>query len=235
MNCSTFHKNIFNLQPMKKIIIAIDGLSATGKSTLAKQLAKKLNYTYIDSGAMYRAITYDFIQKNIDTNNTAEIEKALRQIQLKFLNNIIYLNDMPLDEEIRSMKVSQRVSDVAAIDKVRIFAVTQQKEMGLQRAIVMDGRDIGTTVFPDAELKIYLFANEEIRVQRRFLELKQKDSLISIEEIRKNLRYRDEIDTTRAISPLKKAEDAIELDNSHLSMDEQLDIAYKMAMDIINS
>ncbi len=220
---------------MKKIIIAIDGLSATGKSTLAKQLAKKLNYTYIDSGAMYRAITYDFIQQQINISNSTDVENELKNISLTFHNQSIHLNGISVEENIRTLDVSQTVSDVASIERVRAFAVAQQKEMGLQRALVMDGRDIGTTVFPDAELKIYLFANEEIRVQRRFEELKKNQSDISIDEVKKNLQYRDEMDTTRAISPLVKASDAVELDNSFLNMQEQLEIAYKWAFDIISS
>lgn len=164
---------------MNKIIIAIDGYSSTGKSTLAKQLAKKLNYIYIDSGAMYRAITLYFLQNEIDCNHLDSIRYALSQIHLNFVHQQIHLNGMNVEEIIRSMEVSNLVSEVAALEQVRVFAVQQQQFLGKERGIVMDGRDIGTTVFPDAELKIFLTAQEDIRSQRRFDEMKLKSETIT--------------------------------------------------------
>ncbi|MBL7765077.1 MAG: (d)CMP kinase [Chitinophagaceae bacterium] len=219
---------------MKKINIAIDGFSSTGKSTLARQLADKLGYTYVDSGAMYRAITFYFIQHHIDLHSNNDVAEALNQIHLTFQDNIICLNGMPIESEIRGMEISSKVSEVAALEAVRIFAVRQQQMMGAQKGVVMDGRDIGTTVFPDAELKIFLTANESVRSQRRYDELKDKQSDISLEDIQSNLKHRDHIDSTREHSPLRKAHDAVELDNTHYSMSEQLDIAYQWAMECIN-
>ncbi len=216
---------------MKKIIIAIDGYSSTGKSTLAKQLAKKLNYIYIDSGAMYRAITLYFLQNSTDRNQVDCIRQALSQIRLNFVHQQIHLNGVNVEEIIRSMEVSNLVSEVAALEQVRVFAVQQQQFLGKERGIVMDGRDIGTTVFPDAELKIFLTAQEDIRSQRRFDEMKLKSETITLLEVKTNLAHRDHIDSTREFSPLTKAIDAVVLDNSHLSMDEQLEIAYGWAME----
>lgn len=220
---------------MKKIIVAIDGFSSTGKSTLAKQLAHKLNYNYIDSGAMYRAITLYFLANQIDISNVKEIQKSLQEIHLKFKDNKIHLNDEMVDEKIRTMDISNMVSEVAALEDVRTFAVKQQKKIGYEKGIVMDGRDIGTTVFPHAELKIYLTADESTRTHRRYDEMKVKDSQVTMDEVRDNLKHRDHIDSTREISPLRKADDAVILDNSNLSMDEQLQIALDWASQIIHS
>lgn len=220
---------------MKKIIIAIDGFSSTGKSTLAKQLAKKLNYTYIDSGAMYRAITLYFLQNNINTNIKHEIDSALQNILLTFHENKICLNGNMVEEEIRKMEVSNHVSEIATLSAVRIFAVHQQQQLGLMKGIVMDGRDVGTTVFPHAELKIYLTASQDIRTQRRYEEMKHWDSNISLQAVADNLMHRDHIDSTRDISPLRKADDAVILDNSHYTMEEQLQIAFDWAMEKINT
>lgn len=220
---------------MKKIIVAIDGFSSTGKSTLAKQLASRLHYTYIDSGAMYRAITLFFIQHAIDFNNHEQIQHALSDIHLTFVDNKICLNDTHVENEIRSMEISNLVSEVSAIEEVRSFAVAQQQRMGNEKGIVMDGRDIGTTVFPHAELKIYLMADEKVRIQRRYDEMHIKNDRITLDEVKDNLRHRDYIDSHRTISPLRKADDAIELNNSSLSMNEQLDIAYQWAMEKIQS
>lgn len=220
---------------MKKIIIAIDGYSSTGKSTLARQLAQKLQYTYIDSGAMYRAITLYFLQHHISPLHEIEIDIALKNIVLNFVENKIYLNGNMVENEIRSMEISNHVSEVASLSAVRTFAVAQQQLMGEQKAIVMDGRDIGTTVFPDAELKIFLTASPEIRAQRRYDEMKLKDSEISLNAVTENLLHRDTIDATRKISPLRKADDAVELDNSHLNLEEQLEIALKWAIEKINA
>lgn len=216
---------------MGKIIITIDGYSSCGKSTLAKQLAGQLNYIFIDSGAMYRAITLYFIENKIDIQDEDAIANAIAQIKLEFVFNQhsvkseMHLNGRNVEKEIRSMQISNRVSDIAALEKVRLFAVAQQQQMGLNKGIVMDGRDIGTTVFPKAELKIFMTASIEVRTQRRYDELKLKNPDISMEEVRENLLKRDLIDSTRKISPLRQAEDAITLDNSRLSMPQQLLLA----------
>lgn len=220
---------------MKKIIVAIDGFSSTGKSTLAKQLAKRLGYTYIDSGAMYRAITLYFLRYEIALTDKTQIKNAIEKITLHFENNEICLNDENVEKEIRSMEISNLVSEVSALEDVRTFAVAQQQKIGKKKGLVMDGRDIGTTVFPNAELKIYLHANEKTRTQRRFNEMKVKNSLITLDEVRDNLKHRDLIDSTREISPLKKADDAIVLDNSELTMEEQLEISFNWVMDLKNS
>lgn len=214
---------------MKKIVIAIDGFSSTGKSTLAKQLALSLNYNYIDSGAMYRAITLYFLDHHIDLDDHDQIAKALDKIELKFVENKIVLNNESVDEQIRSMAIANLVSEVAALKEVRKFAVAQQQAFGIEKGIVMDGRDIGTTVFPRAELKIYLFADEHTRVLRRYDEMKLKNANISMDEVTENLKHRDLIDSTREVSPLRKAKDAVILDNTSLTMEQQLSIALEWA------
>jgi cytidylate kinase len=220
---------------MKKIVIAIDGWSSCGKSTMARQLARKLNYIFIDSGAMYRAITLYFLRNQVDINNELAIEKALGAIHLDFklnaasLNNEIWMNGENVDALIRDIKVAERVSETAALAKVRDFAVAQQRLMGQDKGIVMDGRDIGSVVFPAAELKIFMTADPEIRVQRRLKELQAKDPDITMDEVRNNLASRDHIDSTRAISPLRKPEDALVLDNSNLTPDQQLELALTWA------
>lgn len=214
---------------MKKINIAIDGFSSTGKSTLAKQLAKELNYTYIDSGAMYRAITLYFLRNDIDWTNHAQMEEALKHIDLAFIDNRIRLNGIDVDDEIRGMVVSNVVSEVSAHKEIRDFATNQQQLLGIQKGIVMDGRDIGTTVFPDAELKLFLTSQPATRAKRRFDEMIAKHMTTTLEEVTENLKHRDLIDSTREISPLRKADDAIELDNTNYTMDEQLAIAKKWA------
>ncbi|WP_343692222.1 (d)CMP kinase [Chitinophaga sp.] len=224
---------------MKKIIITLDGYSSCGKSTLAKQLAAELDYVYIDSGAMYRAITLYFIQNRIDWNSAEEVARALSNIQLEFIYNPISgasemnLNGENVEHMIREMLVAEKVSEVAAIGAVREFAVAQQQEMGKQKGIVMDGRDIGTTVFPHAELKIFMTADTAIRVERRFKELYAKNKNITIHEIKENLELRDYIDTNREISPLRKAEDAIILDNSQLTPEEQLKLVLQWVDDAV--
>ena len=216
---------------MKKIVIAIDGWSSCGKSTMARQLARKLNYIFIDSGAMYRAITLYFLRNEVDTDDEAQIENALLNIHLSFQlnalngNNEICLNEENVDALIREIKVAEKVSEVAALRQVREFAVAQQRVIGQAKGIVMDGRDIGSVVFPDAELKIFMTADPEIRVQRRLKELQVKNPGITIDEVRANLASRDHIDSTRAISPLRKPEDALVLDNSFLSPEQQLELA----------
>jgi len=216
---------------MKKIVIAIDGWSSCGKSTMARQLAKKLNYIFIDSGAMYRAITLYFLRNNVDIQDEAQIERALSDVKLSFQlnpvtgNNEIWLNEENVDALIREIKVAEKVSEVAALRQVREFAVAQQRTIGYEKGIVMDGRDIGSVVFPNAELKIFMTADPEIRVQRRLKELQVKNPGITIDEVRTNLASRDHIDSTRTISPLRQPEDAVVLDNSFLTPEQQLELA----------
>ena len=215
----------------KKIIITIDGWSSCGKSTLAKQLATALGYVYIDSGAMYRAITLYFLRNHIDWTDEKEVVIALENVILDFQFNPkskqseIILNGENVEYVIRDLVIAEKVSDVAAIKEVRTFAVAQQQQMGNKKGIVMDGRDIGTTVFPDAELKIFVTADVAVRVARRYQELFAKDANITLEEVQQNLEMRDYIDSNREVSPLKKANDAIVLDNSNITRDEQLSIA----------
>lgn len=211
----------------KKIIIAIDGFSSCGKSTLAKRLATQLSYTFIDTGAMYRAITLYFLRNSVALSNHQAIEAALQNIELHFeLNNAtkqseIFLNGENVAHLIRELLVADKVSEVAAIKEVRHFAVAQQQVMGAKKGIVMDGRDIGTVVFPEAELKIFMTADPETRVLRRFDELYAINPHISIDEVRHNLELRDYIDSNREESPLRQAEDARVLDNTHLDREQQ--------------
>ncbi len=218
----------------KKIIITIDGWSSCGKSTLAKQLAKSLGYVYIDSGAMYRAITLYFLRNHIDWTDEKEVTTALENIHLYFEYNTkseqseIFLNNENVEYVIRDLVVAEKVSDVASIAAVRTFAVAQQQKMGSSKGIVMDGRDIGTTVFPDAELKIFMTADIPVRVERRYKEMIEKNPNITMEEVRANLEMRDYIDSHREVSPLRMATDAVLLDNTNIDMMEQLDIALKL-------
>ncbi len=220
---------------MKKIIITLDGYSSCGKSTLARQLARELNYVFIDSGAMYRAITLYFLRQHVDWNNKAEIHKALGEITLDFQFNELtgqadmYLNDENVEALIRDMLVSEHVSEVSGKEEVRLFGVAQQQKMGEKKGIVMDGRDIGTTVFPNAELKIFVTADPAVRVERRYKELYEKNPSITIEEVKTNLEMRDYLDSNREISPLRKAEDAVVLDNTNMTREEQLQIALDWA------
>jgi cytidylate kinase len=221
----------------EKIIITIDGWSSCGKSTLAKQLAKKLGYLYIDSGAMYRAITLYFLRNNVDRNDENKIKDALKDITLEFIVNAyhqseIYLNGENVEYIIRDLIIAEKVSEIAALKDVRTFAVNVQQKIGRNKGIVMDGRDIGTTVFPDAEVKIFMVADEAIRVERRFREMFDKNPNISLDEIKSNIEMRDYIDSHREVSPLRKADDAIELDNTNLSEKEQLDFALKLVKKI---
>ncbi len=226
---------------MKKIVIAIDGWSSCGKSTMARQLARKLNYIFIDSGAMYRAITLYFLRNSVDTHDDVQIENALSNIHLSFQlnsltgNNEIWLNEENVDALIREIKVAEKVSEVAALRQVREFAVAQQRVIGHAKGIVMDGRDIGSVVFPDAELKIFMTADPEIRVQRRLKELQAKNPEITVDEVRLNLASRDHIDSTRAISPLRKPDDAVVLDNSFLTPEQQLELALQWSQEKIMS
>lgn len=216
---------------MKRKIITIDGWSSCGKSTLAKQMAKILGYVYIDSGAMYRAITLYFLRNSIDITNKTMLENALESISIEFKHNAksnqseILLNGENVEYLIRDMIIAEKVSDVAAIREVREFAVAQQQQLGKKKGIVMDGRDIGTTVFPKAELKIFMTADITIRVERRFKEMFEKNPNVTIEEVKNNLELRDYIDSNREVSPLRKADDAVILDNTNLTMREQLEFA----------
>lgn len=223
----------------KKIIITIDGWSSCGKSTLAKQLAKSLGYIYVDSGAMYRAITLYFLRNHVDWTDKKEVKAALKDILLEFVYNPksesseIYLNGENVEYVIRDLVVAEKVSDIAAIKEVREYAVAQQQRMGKNRGIVMDGRDIGTVVFPDAELKIFMTADNAVRVERRFQELYEKNPNITIEEIKANLEMRDYIDSHREVSPLKKADDAVVLDNTNITEKEQFQKALKWVHDLL--
>ncbi len=213
---------------MKKIVIAIDGFSGCGKSSTAKAVAKKLGYTYIDSGAMYRAATLHFINKFTVLTNPKDIQRSLDSLSVEFHKNEdtgeqeTYLNGLNVEKKIRSMEVSDRVSEVSKIKEVRHELVAQQQRLGKHKGVVMDGRDIGTVVFPDAELKVFMTANLEIRAVRRQKELLEKGQLVELGKIMENLSERDRIDSTRKESPLKKAEDAIEIDTSLLDFEEQV-------------
>lgn len=229
---------------MNKITIAIDGFSSTGKSTIAKQLAKKLKYVYVDSGAMYRAVTLFTMQRDLISEEFFLKEKLIDEldnINLSFKFNPdlgfaeIYLNDVNVENEIRNMKVSRLVSKVAEIPEVRKKLVEQQQQIGKNKGVVMDGRDIGTVVFPDAELKIFMTASADKRAKRRFDEFVERGEQVTFDETLKNVEYRDHIDTSRKDSPLVKATDAIEIDNSTLSRAEQFEKVYKLAMEIIES
>ena len=219
---------------MKKIVIAIDGNSACGKSSTAKIIAKELNYTYIDSGAMYRAVTLYFIQNHIKLTNPNEISKALENIDISFRineegdNSDTYLNGLNVEKEIRQMYVSEKVSEVSAISLVRVAMVAQQRRLGKNKGIVMDGRDIGTVVFPEAELKIFMTAEFYIRAERRQKELLEKGELIGLEKVMANLEKRDQIDSNREDSPLKQADSAIVVDTTHFTMEEQVDDILQM-------
>ena len=227
---------------MKNITIAIDGFSSTGKSTIAKELATKLKYVYVDSGALYRAVTLFAMQHNLISEDRFFKEKLINEldnINLAFKFNAdlgfgeIYLNNVNVETEIRNMKVSRLVSKVAEIPEVRKKLVEQQQYIGKNKGVVMDGRDIGTVVFPDAELKIFMTASAEKRAKRRFDEFMERGEQVTFDETLKNVEYRDHIDTTREDSPLVKAKDAIEIDNSSLTRTEQFEKVYKLALEII--
>jgi CMP/dCMP kinase len=231
--CKARKKNDFCIIMAQKIIITIDGWSSCGKSTLAKQLAKNLNYVYIDSGAMYRAITLYFLRNHIDWTDDMEVKNAISEINLHFEPNEktgqseIFLNEENVEYLIRDLIIADKVSDIAAIAAVRTFAVAQQQKMGAKKGIVMDGRDIGTTVFPNAELKFFMTADIAVRVERRFKEMFEKNPNVLLDDVKHNLEMRDYIDSHREVSPLIKAEDAIVLDNTNIDMEEQLKIAIK--------
>ncbi len=226
---------------MKKITIAIDGFSSTGKSTLAKQLAKHLGYVYVDTGAMYRAVAFFAMENGYITTeifNKETLINNLSNIKLHFEFNSalgfaeMYLNNVNVEKEIRTLEVSNFVSRVAEVSEVRAKLVEQQQEMGNNKGIVMDGRDIGTVVFPDAELKIFMTASSETRAQRRFDELEAKGDSVSYEEVLKNVQERDYIDTHREDSPLVTAQDAIEIDNSYLTREEQFKVVLELIEEV---
>ena len=227
-----------------KITIAIDGFSSTGKSTVAKQLAKELSYVYVDTGAMYRAITLYAMRKGYITKDSFNKESLINDLpllDLKFVFDAsrgfaaIYLNEENIEDEIRTMEVSQFVSRVSAVSQVREKLVFQQQQMGLEKGVVMDGRDIGTVVFPNAELKVFMTATAKERAERRFKEMKEQGQDVNYEEVLKNVMDRDHLDTTREDSPLVKAEDAIEIDNSSLNIDQQFQKILQLAKQTLAS
>ncbi|HEY9008679.1 (d)CMP kinase [Ohtaekwangia sp.] len=220
---------------MRKIVIAIDGYSACGKSSTAKEVASILGYRYIDSGAMYRAVTLYFLEHHISLTNPKEITKALEQIHISFKINPkngtdTFLNGLNVEKEIRKMRISENVSQVSTIKDVRTAMVEQQRRMGKERGIVMDGRDIGTVVFPSAELKLFMVADMQVRGYRRQQELLERDQMVDLDDVIENIRQRDRIDTTRAESPLRQAEDAIVIDTTHIAFDEQVDEVIRLAL-----
>ncbi len=211
------------------MVIAIDGYSSCGKSTLAKQLAKRLGFVFVDTGAMYRAVTLYFLVHKVNITSIADIQSALDEIYIHFENingeNTTFLNDENVEAKIRSIDVSQFVSEVSAISTVRTKMVDLQRKMANQTGLVMDGRDIGTVVFPDADVKFFITADPQIRADRRYREATSKGQNVSLQEIMENLKHRDHIDTQRADSPLRQADDAILIDNSHLTIDQQFEWA----------
>lgn len=227
---------------MKKIVIALDGYSSCGKSTTAKLVAAELGYAYIDTGAMYRAVTLYFLQHHVSLTNPKEVREALDNIEVEFhynprtSRNEVYLNGLNVEDEIRRMYISNQVSEVSVVPEVRHAMVAQQQKMGKKRGVVMDGRDIGTAVFPDAEVKIFMTADVDTRARRRQEELLEKKQLVNLDEIRENLQKRDKIDSTRKESPLRRADDAHLLDTSHMTIDEQVEfVLEKVASKILRN
>jgi cytidylate kinase len=225
---------------MKRIIIAIDGYSACGKSTTARRAAAVLGYRYIDTGAMYRAVTLYFLENHISITNPKEVARALVNVRITFQVNAkgateTFLNGLNVEGAIREMRVSENVSPVSAIREVRLAMVEQQRKMGKHKGVVMDGRDIGTVVFPDAELKLFLIADIQVRAYRRQKELLENGEMIDLEDIVENLQKRDKIDSTRTESPLTKAAGAIELDTTFVTIDEQVDEVIQLAVGSIFS
>lgn len=220
---------------LNKIVIAIDGYSACGKSTTAKEVAKILGYRYIDSGAMYRAVTVYFLEHHVSLSNPKEIVKALQNINISFKVNSkgiteTYLNNLNVEKDIRRMRVSENVSPVSAIREVRVAMVEQQRKLGKEKGIVMDGRDIGTVVFPNAELKFFMTADILVRAFRRQRELLMLDRLVDLDAVIENIEKRDKIDTSRTESPLRKADDAVVIDTTHITIDEQVDEVIRLAV-----
>lgn len=226
---------------MGKIVIAIDGYSGCGKSSTAKAVAKDLGFTYIDSGAMYRAVTLHFLNHYLTPSNPQDVAKGLKTLEISFHPNPdtqkqeTYLNGINVEDDIRTMRVSERVSEVATLKSVRQELVAQQQRLGKKKGVVMDGRDIGSVVFPDAELKIFMTADLETRAARRQQELLEKGDLVDLEEIKSNLAERDRIDSSRAESPLIKVSDAVEIDTTHLTFDEQVAQIVQLAKEVIEN
>jgi len=222
--------------PPKRIVIAIDGYSSCGKSSTAKLVAARLGYGYIDTGAMYRAVTKYFIDHYVEMTNPKKVDKALEEIHISFIHNPrtckneTFLNGINVEEDIRQMDISEKVSEVSTIAAVRTAMVAQQQRMGKKRGVVMDGRDIGTRVFPDAEVKIFMTADVQIRAMRRQQELLSNNQLVGLDKIIENLNHRDRIDSTRTESPLRQAEDAVLIDTSYLTLEEQIDIVVNMSI-----
>jgi len=214
---------------MNKIVIAIDGYSGCGKSSTAKEVAKRLGFTYIDSGAMYRAAALHFLNENLSPLDSEDVFEGLKSLRISFQFNPVsqlqetYLNGVNVEKEIRSMRVAERVSEVAIVKEVRVALVAQQQELGRKKGVVMDGRDIGSVVFPEAELKLFMTADVETRARRRQLELLEKGEKASLEEIKLNLETRDQVDSSRSESPLIKVPDAVEIDTSNLTFSQQVD------------
>ncbi len=214
---------------MNKIVIAIDGYSGCGKSSTAKEVAKRLGFTYIDSGAMYRAAALHFLNENLSPLDSEDVFEGLKSLRISFQFNPVsqlqetYLNGVNVEKEIRSMRVAERVSEVATVKEVRVALVAQQQELGRKKGVVMDGRDIGSVVFPEAELKLFMTADVETRARRRQLELLEKGEKASLEEIKLNLETRDQVDSSRSESPLIKVPDAVEIDTSNLTFSQQVD------------
>ena len=224
---------------MKKIIVAIDGFSGTGKSSTAKEVARQLGYIYVDSGAMYRAVTYYLQHHKVEISNHKAVTDQLGHIQLQFKKvdgqNVLFMNGESMDTKLRTMEVNQLVSEVSTLVSVRRELVKQQQKIGEERGIVMDGRDIGTVVFPDAELKVFMTASLDVRGERRKLELLERNIDIPLEEVMSNLRNRDKIDSERAEGPLKKASNALEIDTSDLTFEEQVSKIVDLAKQHINA
>lgn len=224
---------------MGKIVIAIDGYSGCGKSSTAKAVAKALGFTYIDSGAMYRAATLHFLNHFLSPSNPNDVEKGLRSLEISFQINPdsqkqeTYLNGLNVEDEIRTMRVSERVSEVATVKQIRKELVAQQQRLGKKKGVVMDGRDIGSVVFPDAELKVFMTADLETRAARRQQELLEKGEMVDLEEIKTNLAERDRIDSSRVESPLIKTPDAVEIDTSNLTFDSQVAQIVQLAKAVI--
>lgn len=234
---------IYKFDPVKKVTIAIDGYSSCGKSTLAKEIAKELNYIYVDSGAMYRAVTLYLVQKGILKDKSYlknVVLSALPNISIGFEYNSdkehseTLLNGVNVEKDIRTIEISQQVSQISAIPEVRQKLVDIQQELGKSGGVVMDGRDIGTVVFPKAEVKLFMTADPDVRAERRYAELKAKGDSVSLDEVKENLLQRDHLDTTRAVSPLIQADDAVIIDNSHLNREEQLNQALEIIQEKIN-
>jgi cytidylate kinase len=220
---------------LRKIIIAIDGYSACGKSTTAKEVAAVLGYRYIDTGAMYRSVTLYFLNHHVSLTNPKEISKALQDIHITFHVNSknvteTFLNGLNVEKDIRKMRIAEYVSQVSAVKEVRAAMVEQQRRMGKEKGIVMDGRDIGTVVFPHAELKFFMTADMLVRAFRRQLELLERDQLVDLDDVIENIIQRDKIDTTRAESPLRQADDALVINTTHITIDEQVDEVVRLAL-----